>query len=280
MTRRQRKIVQALSIYSLVGLILLWVLIPILYIVLASLQPEINLISIPLKIGFDDFGIGGYKDAFANDRLMDGLKNSAIVAGLATLIVLVVGLSAAYPLMRRTGRIRWWAIGMLATQTVPVITLVIPVFIVLRNLNLLDQLGALSLVYAAFLLPISILILRNFLADVPESLERAALIDGCTRFQAFRRVIMPIAAPGIAAVAIFVFINSWNEFLFALVLTGSNQTITVRLAELQGSVFEGLDIPALAAATVIAVIPVLFVVIALHRTILSGIIARGGTVRG
>ena len=135
MTRRQRKIVWALSIYSLVGLILLWVLIPILYILLASLQPEVNLISVPLKISLSDFGVDGYREAFANDRIIDGLKNSAIVAGLATLIVLVVGLSAAYPLLRRTGRIRWWVVGMLATQTVPVITLVIPVFIVFHNLD-------------------------------------------------------------------------------------------------------------------------------------------------
>lgn len=278
MTRRQRRLVRLLLVYSACGLVLLWVVFPLVYISLASLQPERNLISVPLRVRWSDFSLESYGEAIRNGAVTGGMANSAIVAAVTTALVLAIGLAAAYPLARGKVQYRWWSYSLLSAQTVPVITLVIPVFLLMRSLGALDNLQALSLVYTAFLLPFAIWILRTFLADIPLPLEHAARIDGCTRFQAFRHVLMPIAAPGIAATAIFVFISSWNEFILALVLTRSHQTVTVRLSQMQSSLYQGLSIPAVAAATVIAVAPIMLVVVALHRIVLRGLAATG--VRG
>jgi multiple sugar transport system permease protein len=208
MTRRQRAVLRGLVLYALAGLILVWVLIPILYIGLASVESEKELFAVPLDVRPSAFSLDSYGDALRNGIVLDGLANSAIIASMTTVLVLLIGLAAAYPLARVPRRaFRWWSYSLLTTQVVPHITLLIPVFLLFRSLDLLDSRFGLALVYTAFLLPFSIWILRNFLAEIPVALERAALIDGCTRFQAFVRVLAPIAAPGIAATAIFAFIR-------------------------------------------------------------------------
>ena len=155
---------------------------------------------------------------------------------------------------------------------VPGIILIIPVFLVMRTLGLTDSLVSLIVVYTAFLLPYSLWLLRNFFMDVPPQLEAAARMDGCTRLGALFRIIMPAAAPGIAATAIFLFISCWNEFLFAVVLTIQHATtITVRLASVQDEIFGQQDFATLANAAAIAILPPVVAVIFLNRFVVRGL---------
>lgn len=163
--------------------------------------------------------------------------------------------------------------GALATQMVPATVLAIPVFMIVRGAGLLDSLVALVMAYSAFLLPYAILLLRNFFDQIPRALDMAARADGCTRLQSIRFVLMPVAAPGIAATAIFVFVSCWNEFLFALVLTSQDaKTVTVRLSEVSIQLFGNYDYGVAAAAAVVAVLPVIVLFIVLNRFMIRGLL--------
>ena len=171
------------------------------------------------------------------------MVNSLLAAGGTTIVTVVIASLAAYAISRLDMRGRHAILGgTLATQMVPGIVLVIPVFIIMRQVRLTDTILALILLYTTFLLPYAIWLLQNFFNHVPKSLESAARMDGCSRIGTLFRIILPVSAPGIAATAIFVFISSWNEFLFALVITSQNATtVTIRLAQIQSTIFGGTD---------------------------------------
>lgn len=156
------------------------------------------------------------------------LLNSVIVAIGSTVLSLVIGVPAAYSLARHKMRGREMMLtGLILTRLVPPITVVIPIYILMRSLRFLDTYQGLILVYLAFNLPFTIWIMRGFFLDIPVDLEEAALVDGSSRYGAFVRIALPLVAPGLATTAIFSIIFSWNEFLFASILTTENaRTIT------------------------------------------------------
>ena len=159
-----------------------------------------------------------------------------------------------------------------ATHMLPGIALIIPIFLLVRELKLFDTYGALVLVHTAFLLPYTIWMLKTFFERIPASLEAAARMDGCSRFGALFRVIIPIAAPGVVATAVYAFIGSWNEFLFGLVLTSRRaKPVMVTLAEFTGSDYLP-DMSQVAAAGVMSVIPVVVLALLLNRFIIRGMV--------
>ena len=208
------------------------------------------------------------------------MVNSLLAAGGTTIVTVIIASLAAYAISRLEMRGRHVILGgTLATQMVPGIVLVIPVFIIMRQLRLTDTILALVLLYTTFLLPYAIWLLQNFFNHVPKSLESAARMDGCSRIGTLFRIILPVSAPGIAATAIFVFISSWNEFLFALVITSQNATtVTIRLAQIQSTIFGGTDFATVGTAAVLMVLPVLAIVVIFNRYIAYGL--TEGAVRG
>jgi multiple sugar transport system permease protein len=156
------------------------------------------------------------------------LLNSVIVALGSTALSLLIGAPAAYSLARHKFRgAQAILTGLILCRLVPPITIVIPIYILMRNLHLLDTYQGLILVYLAFNLPFTIWIMRGFFLDLPVELEEASLVDGSTRYGSFLRIVLPLSAPGLATTAIFSIIFSWNEFLFASILTTENaRTIT------------------------------------------------------
>ena len=170
---------------------------------------------------------GGVKSKFPRYLL-----NSVIVAVGTTVLSLLIGAPAAYTLARHKFRGAQAVLtGLILTRLVPPITIVIPVYVLLRNLHLLDTYQGLILVYLAFNLPFTIWILRGFFLDIPVELEEASRVDGSTRYGAFVRIALPLVAPGLATTAIFSIIFSWNEFLFASILTTENaRTVTPSIA--------------------------------------------------
>ncbi len=206
------------------------------------------------------------------------LLNTVVVALGTTVLALALGSAAAYALTRffprqRTGLL----VAVMLTRLVPPIVLIIPIYILWRNLDLLDTHVGLILAYLTFALPFVIWMMRGFLLDIPVELEEAAMIDGASRFQALRMVVLPLAAPGLAATAIFVILLAWNDFFYALILTsGEARTVTPYIggfitdkAVLWGRLY---------ASSAIIMLPVLVFGLAVQKQLAHGL--TGGAVKG
>ena len=206
------------------------------------------------------------------------LFNTVVVAVGTTVLALSLGSTAAYALTRFFPRQRdGILIGVMLTRLIPPVVLIIPIYILWRNLDLLDTHLGLILAYLTFALPFVIWMMRGFLLDIPIELEEAAMIDGASRFQALVRVVLPLAAPGLAATAIFIILIAWNDFLFALVLTSGNaRTVTPYIggfitdkAILWGRLY---------ASSVIIMVPVVVFGLAVQKQLAHGL--TGGAVKG
>ncbi len=253
--------------------ILCWTLIPVLWIVVMSVQKEIDYIAVPMRLNFHDLNIRWYRTTLSNHEYMSAFKNSVIIATSTMLLCLLLGSLAAYPLARLRLPKKNLLLGLtIGAHMLPAIALIIPIFLLVRQLHLFDTYLSLILVHTVFLIPYSTWTLKTFFERIPVSLESAARMDGCSRFGALFRVIIPIAAPGVVAVAVYAFIGSWNEFLFGLVLTSKNaKPVMVTLAQFTGSDYLP-DMSQVAAAGVVTVIPVVILAIALNRFIIRGMV--------
>lgn len=265
----------------LCGIVLVaWTLIPLVWLMLVAILPPVDLGSQPPVIDLTRATFDRFGTLLSDDRFASAMFNSLQAAAGTTVLVVVLASLAGYAIARleMPGK-RVLLGGALATQMVPGIVLVIPVFIVMRQVQLTDTVLALVLLYTTFLLPYAIWLLQNFFTQVPKSLESAARMDGCSRVGTLFRIVLPVSAPGIAATAIFVFVSSWNEFLFALVLTSQKATtITIRLAQIQSTIFGGQDFATVGTAGVLMVLPVILTVVIFNRYIAYGL--TEGAVRG
>ena len=253
--------------------IVFWSVAPILWIVIMSVQKEINYISTPMQLKWSDIDLHWYRTVLQNDEYRRALKNSVIISTSTMVCCLILGSLAAYPLARlRLPRKNLFIIVVVAIHMLPGIALIIPVFLLVRQLHLYDTYTALIVVHTAFLLPYTIWMLKTFFERIPVALESAARMDGCSRLGALFRVVIPIAAPGVVATAVYIFIGSWNEFLFGLVLTSRvAKPVMVTLAEFTGSDYLP-DMSQVAAAGVISVIPVIVLALLLNRFIIRGMV--------
>jgi multiple sugar transport system permease protein len=206
------------------------------------------------------------------------LLNTVIVAVGTTVLSLALGSAAAYALTRFYHRQRTSVlVAVMLTRLIPPVVLIIPIYVLFRNLGLLDTHLGLILAYLTFALPFVIWMMRGFLLDIPIELEEAALIDGASRFQALVKVVLPLAAPGLAATAIFVILLAWNDFFYALVLTsGEARTVTPYIggfitdkAVLWGRLY---------ASSAIIMLPVLVFGLAVQKQLAHGL--TGGAVKG
>jgi multiple sugar transport system permease protein len=260
-------------IYALVILFLLWTVAPVAWIATMSVQPEINYISVPPHLRWQDVSLQWYAQTLGQSAYREALRTSLIVSLATMALCLIVGSLAAYPLARlRVPFKNVFLFFTIATRMVPAIILIIPMFLLIRNLHLLDTYAALIIVYTTFLLPYVIWMLKNFLEQIPYALEAAARMDGCSRLGALFRVIIPVAAPGVVATAIFAFIGAWNEFLFGLILSNKVAIpMTVRLSALVGGTFH-TDNSLVAATGMLAILPVVALVFILNRYIIRGLV--------
>jgi N,N'-diacetylchitobiose transport system permease protein len=207
-------------------------------------------------------------------------RNSVVVAGGGVLLALGVALLAAYAAarMRWKGR-RAFVLMVFVAQMTPWEALLIPMYVIARDTDMLDKLSMLTLIYFMITLPFTIITLRGFLAAVPVDLEEAALVDGCTPFAAFRKVVFPLLAPGLMSTSLFGFITAWNEFAFANLLIIKNQgdrTLPVWLSSFSNTF--GTDWGATMAASTLFMLPVLLIFLVLQGKVTSGITA--GAVKG
>ncbi len=220
-------------------------------------------------------GLDNYRAAFDAQPLLRSALNSLVVACAASLISVTVAVPAAYALARHRSLVgRASSVWILVSQTFPFVLVIIPLFLVLKNLRLIDSIAGLIAVYVVWNLPFSLWMLQGYVKAVPPSLEEAAAIDGAGRVRTLVSVVLPLLAPGLVATLMFSFVTAWNEFFFALVLLKSpeNQTMSVILTRFLGA--EGVaDLGPLAAASVLATIPGLVFFALLQRRLVGGMLA-------
>jgi len=263
--------------YVGIALIIVYCLAPFYWMIVTALRTPTDTFSIaplPSPLSFQNFiDVFDPKNAFAI-----ALLNSVIVAGVVTVLTLLIGTIAAYALARLDFRFKNAALGIIiACSMFPGIAMVIPLFQLFTNIGWINTYQALILPAMSFALPLAVWNLTAFFRQMPAELEEAAMIDGCTQGQAFRKVIIPIAAPGVFTTAIIVFVAAWNEYIIALTMTNKAdiRTATVAVTFFTGTT--GRDIPTgtIMAAGVILTIPLIIMVLIFQRRIVSGLTAGG-----
>jgi multiple sugar transport system permease protein len=192
---------------------------PIVWTVITAIKPTELISAHPIAWLFQPT-LDHFRVIFVEDNILGPLINSTIIATLSTVGVLLTAAPASYALSRFRipfgSRLSYY---FLSARMAPPVTVVLPLFLIFRNLNLIDTHAALVAAYVTVNMPFAIWMIKGFFDEIPKELDEAALLDGCSRFHAFVRIVLPLAAPGLAATAIISFIFSWNEFLFALLLT-------------------------------------------------------------
>ncbi|MDH3973869.1 MAG: carbohydrate ABC transporter permease [Deltaproteobacteria bacterium] len=262
----------------IVAITVLLSLLPFLWFLLTSLKTPIEVTAIPPAL-IPSFSLDFYQSAFKSYNLQLYLKNSLIVALSTTLICMVLATFAGYALSRTKIRGKGVILGLfLAVSMFPQISIAGPVWRILRDFGWLNSYQGLILPYVALTLPLAVWIMATFFRDFPWELEHAALIDGSSRIGAIFRVVLPLSAPGFFTASILVFIYTWNEFFFALLIMTdpSMQTLPVGIALFPGE----FTMPwgEIAAASVVSTIPLIFMVLIFQRRIIQGLTA--GSVKG
>jgi multiple sugar transport system permease protein len=267
-----------------------WIWVAVAGVVIFCLLPFYWLVNISLKTGPDlssadiippNPSLENYKSIFQNNDFTRALANSAIVALVTTLIGIVVGSFAAYALARLRMKFKFLLLGIvLSISTFPQIAIAAPLFRLWSDIGLYNTLIGLVIPYLTFALPLSIYILVSFFREIPKDLEEAALVDGATNFQAFVKVIVPLAAPGLATTAILTFIAAWNEFLLAVTLTSSRtaRTVPVAISQFTGSSQFEVPLGTQSAASVVVAVPLIVLVLLFQKRIVAGLTA--GAVKG
>jgi len=269
------------------GRILLWVLLavtlvlygfPFLYLLLTSFKTPMEAISVPPQVMPTVWTLENYVSALTRQGVDAALINSVVTAVISTLLSLVLAVPAAYAITRfRTPSGRVFILAALVTRMVPTIAVGAPLVEVMRNLGLTDTSVGLALAHTTISLPLSIWLMASFFEAVPDELSEAAQMDGCNRFQAMVRVVLPVVSGGLAVTAIFAFLASWNEFLFSLLLTSVRaQTTPVVIANFQSQF--GLDWGGMTALAAVYSVPVIILTLFLQRHIVAGLTL--GAVKG
>lgn len=267
-----------INFYILLVFLILYSLGPLLWQLITSLKMDVDITRLPPLLPWDPT-LEHYISIFKGHPFTRIILNSTIVASLTTLSSLIIGSMAAFSLAKLRIRFKMVILAfILSTAMLPPVATVSPLYIIIRALGLRDTWWALIITYTTFTLPLSIWILTNFFREIPDEIYQAAKVDGCTPFQIFYKIMLPLSAPGLFTTAILVFIYSWNEFLFALTFTSSyrSRTIPVGIA-----LFPGLhEIPwgDIAAATVVVTIPIIILVLIFQKRIIEGL--TSGAVKG
>lgn len=265
-----KKRIVSLLLTLITALVFIFVLSPPFMLFLTSIKTNVDALRYPPVWLFKPVA-SNYREIFQLIPFGSYLINSLVVALLSTFISLLVGSLAAYGLARfkfkRSKDLSFW---ILSIRMTPPIAAAIPIFLIMRTLRLLDTKAALILAYCTFNVPFAVWLLRSFFQEIPREIEESAMVDGCSPFGAFFRIALPLIAPGLAATGIFTFIFSWNEFLFALILTGTRaQTVPVSLT---GFIREtGIMWSHMAAAGVLAMFPMVIFTALVQRNLVKGL---------
>ena len=277
--RHGRRWVRPVLLWIAVFLIFVFCLFPFYWLVNVSLKTggalsEADLV--PPSPSLDN-----YRSVFENSDFTDALRNSVIITTVTTFLCLIVGSFAAYALARLRFPMKFLILAViLSISTFPPIAIAAPIFKLWTDIGLYNTYPGLIIPYLTFALPLCIYILVTFFKQIPKELEEAALVDGATHFQAFRKVVLPLAAPGLVTAGLLTAFFVWNEFLLAVTLTSSPEAYTVPVAVANFTGSQDFEVPlgTISAASVVITIPLVILVVLFQKRIVAGMTA--GAVKG
>ena len=278
-TRRRRKWMKQVLLWIAVAAIVVFCLFPFYWLINVSLKNGQDLSSASLVPPHPT--LANYKSIFQNSDFTDALRNSAIVTIVTTVLALTVGSFAAYALARLRFPMKFLLLAViLSITTFPPIAIAAPIFKLWTDIGLYNTYAGLIIPYLTFALPLCIYILTSFFKEIPRELEEAALVDGASHFQAFRKIILPLAAPGLVTAGLLTAFFVWNEFLLAITLTSSSaaRTVPAAIAFFTGSSKFEIPLGTISAASVVITIPLVAGVIIFQKRIVAGLTA--GAVKG
>ncbi|MFL9901907.1 carbohydrate ABC transporter permease [Paraburkholderia fungorum] len=262
----------------------IYILAPFCWLLLTSFMHERDALTVPTQwiprhptlehyeMFFHPTGTSAIVGGRAAEEMLPGMLNSLIAALGTAAVNLVLGTLAGYSLARLRFRGQGALLGVyLGSRMVPGIALIVPLYLTLKNLGMLDHLSALIITYVTFTLPFTIWLLKNYFQTIPRSLEEAALMDGCSWFQMLVKVLLPVAMPGLVSSAMFAFMTAWNDYLFAVILTSTtaSKTLPVVVAGFATDVTTQRTL--MATGGVLAIIPPLLLAFLFQRLIVQGL---------
>ena len=249
---------------------------PALWILFTSLKTESELMRLPITIWPAAPTLGNYTRVFVDQPIFLFMWNSFVVAVLSTLLCVTVSALAAYALVRlRIPAPNVILSVLLAVAMFPLISLMVPLFSVMRDLQLLNTWWALVFPYAVLSMPVCTLVLISFFQDIPRDLENAAMIDGCSRIGALWHVVIPLTAPGVFTAGILAFVNAWDEFLLALTLAPRVASRTLPVGITLDQVEFSFPWPIISAALIIAIVPICIIIAVFQERVVGGLTSGG-----
>jgi len=261
--------------YLLYAVPIIWAIlsfIPILWLISLSFKPAAEWNAFPLTFIPENFTFENYVDIFRNSPMLSYMRNSIIVTGVSLFLSLLLGSLAAYAIARLKFRFKDASYFVIfAVRMIPALLTIIPLYVIMDQLGLLNSLWSVAIAYTATGLPMVVFIMRDYFEAVPMGIEEAAKIDGASRFEIFYRIMLPIVRPGLGVSAIVVFTRTWNEFVVALTLTSSeaSRTLPVGLQLVMGE--RAGEYGPMAAFTIISTIPVIILYLAFQKTFVGGL---------
>ncbi len=274
------KVLNRVLFWILVVFIIVYTVFPFFWALISSIKPNAELFATPVQYWPSQLNWTFYQFVLANGDFLRALRNSVIVSFSVVAISLALGSLAAYAMGRLKFRGRTPVLYLILSMTMfPQIAILGSLYQMINALGLFDRLPALIIAYLTFTLPFTVWVLANFFKAMPGELEEAALVDGATPLQAFYRILLPLAAPGMVTTGLLAFIAAWNEYLYALTFTQSRaRTVQPAIASFTGNTQFELPWGNILAASVLVTLPLVILVLVFQRKILAGLTA--GAVKG
>ncbi len=269
-----KKILARVGLIVFLVFVVAYSLFPFFWMVVTSVKTEREVHTVPPTFFPQEYTSDNYHNVFVKSNIPRYFVNSLVIATGATLLALALAILSGYGFARFQFRGRSFLLnGILSSQMIPAAAMMVPLFLTLRAFGLVNTYLGLILVYLVFTIPLSVWMMTNYFYSISPSIEEAATIDGCSRFQSLLHIILPVSIPGIVATGIYNFITSWNEFIFALVFATDKKVMTLPIG-LAEFVFEfTVDWGGLMAASVLMTLPIVTIFFVLQRYFISGLTA-------
>lgn len=268
MHKRQSKL-EKVATYAALTLVMLFFLLPLFWILRTSMITKVEAYKMPPN-WMAAWTFDNYIAIFTDNPFGKYFMNSFFISLASTVVAVMLGAMSGYWICRMSKRTESMKLAILVTQMIPPVVMVIPLSLIVKNLGLDDSYFALIMSYLSFNLPYVIWMLLSHFESIPKELDDASAVDGCNRVQAYFRVVLPLVMPGIMATAVYSFIVSWNEFMFALNMAGMNtRTLPVAIASLDTQ--QGVMIAELCASTIVAILPVIFLTVFIKKYLVQGL---------
>ena len=285
---RAKLLTNRLVMYGLVFVVAIWLIAPFIWLFITSISYQRNLLSRPLSFIPPEITAENYQMILGQlrfhgegqaARILPSMFNSIVVAAVTTVINLLIGTTAGYAYARYDFPLKGFSLyAVLFTRMLPAVVLIPAFFLILRTLGLQNSLPGLIVAYCSFTLPFTIWIMKAYFETIPRELEKSAFVDGCTRLQAYYKIILPISGPGLVAGGAFTFMLCWNEFIVAQVLNSKPGTTTLPpiVAGMNGQI--NIDYSVIAASGFLSAIPAVLLVLIFQKYMVQGLTA--GSVKG